>query len=394
MKYTDITKLQEAGLITLDQKQRIIEHYDLKEDGSKFLAIISMIGAVLAGCGIILLIYANWDVIPRGVKIAVGLMLMFAAHAGGYYLREVHQRYRKTGEALHLIGAGLFLANIALIGQIYHLSSRPPNAILLWWGGIAALPWLLRAKSLHILSLLSLSLWFGLEINQRDSVLFFGHDAGQLTLFALLGLVYLGASYPLRQTRYADFAPSMERLGLLGFQVCSFPLTWELFYYPEVLKSPKTAGVFAGFGLVALGLLACGLRREGSLTRQWRCTWFGALAAAVALMAGALWLSPLLTISRGQFDDAHHSAYNWIAAVVLFVIALLQIQVGVQIRSRFYINLGVAAIAGNIGATYINLIGSMTQTGLMFLISGVFLILFGVFLEKKRRGFVRQLQAA
>jgi uncharacterized membrane protein len=72
---------------------------------------------------------------------------MLGAHGGGWYLREVNGQYRKNGEALHLVGSGLFLGNIALIGQMYHLSARPPNAFLLWWAGIAALPWLLRSKA-------------------------------------------------------------------------------------------------------------------------------------------------------------------------------------------------------------------------------------------------------
>src|ERR1039457_61322 len=124
MKYSDIEKIQEAGLITAEQQHRIVEHFKLKEEGSKFLAIISFVGAVLVACGIILLIAANWDVIPRGVKIAAGLLLMLGAHGGGWYLREINGQFRKSGDALHLVGSGLFLGNIALIGQIYHRSEE------------------------------------------------------------------------------------------------------------------------------------------------------------------------------------------------------------------------------------------------------------------------------
>ena len=156
MKHSDIQKIHEAGLITDEQRQKIIEHFQLKEDGGKFLAIVSIIGAVLIAAGITLLIAAHWNDIPRGVKIATGLLLLLGFHAGGWWLstlrsspatedgREVQGKYRKTGEALHLIGSCLFLANIALIGHIYNIVSRPPNAFLLWWIGIAALPWLLR----------------------------------------------------------------------------------------------------------------------------------------------------------------------------------------------------------------------------------------------------------
>ena len=62
---------------------------------------------------------------------------------------------------------------------------------------------------------------------------------------------------------------------------------------------------------------------------------------------------------------------------------------GVQRRSEFMVNLGVAFIALIIVATYITLFGSMARTGLVFLGGGVFMILFGIYLEKKRRSLMR-----
>lgn len=79
--------------------------------------------------------------------------------------------------------------------------------------------------------------------------------------------------------------------------------------------------------------------------------------------------------------------------VLLFLFCLLQIQVGVQRRSEFLVNLGVAFIALDIIATYVNLFGSMARTGLMFLVGGVFLILFGIYLEKKRRALMLRMKA-
>jgi WD40 repeat protein len=53
MKYADAQKLQAAGLITGEQPQKIIEHFQLKEDsGNRFLAIVSIIGAVLVAAAV------------------------------------------------------------------------------------------------------------------------------------------------------------------------------------------------------------------------------------------------------------------------------------------------------------------------------------------------------
>jgi uncharacterized membrane protein len=219
MNYGDIQKLHDAGLITEEQRRNIIERFQLKEDGGgKFLAIISIIGAALITAGIALLISAHWNEIPHGVKIATGILLMLGFHAGGWWVREVHGKFRKTGEALNLIGSGLFLANIALIGQIYNIVSRPPNAFLLWWLGIAALPWLLRSKAQHVLLLLAFGIWFGLEVNERTGWIYCGNDQRQLLLYSLLGLIYLGAGWLLRRgstaaTKSGNYPPRDDELA-------------------------------------------------------------------------------------------------------------------------------------------------------------------------------------
>ena len=405
MKYADIQKLHGAGLITDEQRQKITEHFDLKEDGgNKFLAIVSIIGAVLITAGIILLISAHWNEIPRGVKIAAGIALMHAAHAGGWWVsalrsspatedgREVHGKYRKTGEALHLIGSGLFLANIALIGQIYNIVSRPPNAFLLWWIGIAALPWLLRSKTQHVLLLLAFGVWFGLEVNERNGWIYCGNDERQILLYSLLGLIYLGAGWLLRRGAFADFAPPTEKLGLLAFLVFFFPLTWKDGF--NWRSGDINNWIFPVLGLLAIILSALGLKNLRSLTAQWRWTWFAALFGMMLFMATA-WFG-LWQTDFGGGPRYYHWGQSWtylIATFALFVFCLLQIQVGLQERSPFLVNLGVVFVALDIIAVYFSLFGSMARTGLMFLISGIFLIVFGVYLEKKRRKLMVQIKS-
>jgi uncharacterized membrane protein len=343
---------------------------------------------VLVAAGIVLLISANWDEIPRGVKLAAGLALMLGAHGAGWWLREVRGDYRKTGEALHLAGSLMFLGNIALVGQIYHLVSRPPNAILLWWAGIVALPWLLRSQVQHLLTLIAFGIWFGMEVNQNDSIICL-RDECQVLAYALLGLVYMGLGLVLRRTAFASFAKATERLGILALLVFSYPLSWKGFlddYHNAVTGS---YWILPALAVAASALIALGARNL-ELDRQWRWTWGLALAVAAGLLVVA-------------FHAPHERVWGWHreftpvnagAALALFVFCLLQIQVGLQERSTFLVNLGIVFIALDIIAAYIGLFGSMAFTGMMFVVSGVFLILFGVYLEKKRRKLMQQIRAA
>ena len=389
MKTTDIERIHEAGLITAEQRDRIIAHFGLKDEGGKFLVIISFIGAVLIAAGIALLISAHWNEIPRGVKIAAGLALMLGAHGSGWWLREIHGQHRKTGEALQFLGSALFLANIALVGQIYHLESRTPNAFLLWMLGIAALPWLLRSKAQFVLFLASFCNWFGCEINERDSLIYFSNES-QILAYALLGLNFLGAGYLLRRTAFPDFASVAEKIGELGLLLFSYPLTWAGFLrWGHSGDGQFCPWLLPGLAILGAATTALGVRHLAALTRQWRFTWGGALATGAGLICSAFY-------APREWDWFHWSdrfdTVNAVATMALFIFCLLQIQAGLQLRSRFLVNLGIAFIGLDMISAYFGLFGTMATTGLMFVVSGVFLILFGVYLEKKRRSLMVQIK--
>jgi uncharacterized membrane protein len=166
-------------------------------------------------------------------------------------------------------------------------------------------------------------------------------------------------------------------------------LTWGVFYRNSWISGQATPWVFPLLSLLALSFLAVGIPALTNLTRQWRWTWGLSLAAVACLLAGELYLAPYS--SRLSANSPHEGGYHWVCSVVLFVFCLLQIAAGVQERSPSMVNLGVAFIALHILSVYINLFGSMARTGVMFLLSGVFLIVFGIFLEKRRRALLQQI---
>jgi hypothetical protein len=134
---------------------------------------------------------------------------------------------------------------------------------------------------------------------------------------------------------------------------------------------------------------AAGIRNLPGLTQQWRFTWAGALAVAAGLLVAAFFAPrERHWVFAGGFD-----AVNAVASLAPFVFCLLQIQAGLQQRSRFLVNLGVAFIGLDIISVYFELFGTMARTGLMFLVSGIFLIVFGVYLEKKRRKLMKQIRS-
>ncbi len=385
MKATDIRKIREAGFINEAQEHAIVEHFKLDREGNRFLAIVGIIGAILVSAGIILLIASNWNDIPRLVKLGVGLALLLGTHAGGWALGR-SGRHPVMAEVLHLLGSGMFLANIALVGQIYNLSSRPPNAILLWLAGVAPLAWILRSKAQHILSLAIFGLWLGLELNQRDSWLFFAGDGRQFMVYALLGILFAALGLLLGHTTFPEFGPPTEKFGLLATHIASYPLTLG-FFYGSGQVAPAAwviTGVLSGL-TIALWLLAVP-RLSVIPDRQWRWVW----AAAQVGLVGFVWLGLTVEGRYGGWETHRLAGPHWIAVPALFFFSLLQAQVGLTRRSKWLINLAMVFIGLHIVTAYFQLFGSMQTTGMMFVVTGIFLIGLAVYLERKRRSLLRR----
>src|SRR5439155_15714708 len=123
--------------------------------------VMGFLGALLLGIGVILFFAANWPAIPGSVKLAAILLAVIAAYATGYWLRYDKETYRGTGNALLFLGALLYGAALFLIAQGFHVNAGSPSLLLLWAGGVLPLAYLLGARPMLILALLSLVIAVG-----------------------------------------------------------------------------------------------------------------------------------------------------------------------------------------------------------------------------------------
>ncbi len=386
MNIQDIQRLHTDGFLSADQRDRIVEHYKMQDGQSKFVIILSVFGGLLVAAGIILVIASNWDAIPRGVKLLSGVALMLGAHAAAWRVLMRHPDYTKLAESLHLIGSMMFLANIALIGQVYHLSSRPPNAMLVWWIGIAPLAWILRSKVQHILTLIAFLVWLGMEFIHGTGWFHGIGDDGFLLFYPAILLALYAAGVWLERTSYSDFASSTRRFGMFGLHCFLLPLTWGWHGRSELASIVFTAYVPGGV-LVAV-LLHFALRGEQKLPTLWKNIWFCCLTAWLALH-GAAGATGTSQDFGGGWD--FKGGLAWFSAIALFAHCLVMVNVGLLLGSGFLINLGTALLAIDVLTAYVRLFGTMAVTGAMFIVSGVGLIVLGVMLEKRRRSLLRRL---
>lgn len=118
----------EAGLLDLAAADRIRAFEGSRERPVARYAIAGL-GLFAVLLGVILLISANWDQIPHGLKLAAHLLLLLGAGALHWGTRE---RRPRVAEGALFLFAGLILAGIALQSQVYQLTGPAWHALLLW----------------------------------------------------------------------------------------------------------------------------------------------------------------------------------------------------------------------------------------------------------------------
>lgn len=127
----DIERWVQSGLIDGTTGQRLAD--DIGKNAGRsisFGGVLGVMAAILLGASVLLFIGANWEAIPRLVRVFGLFALILASYVGGAWLKS--SNYPAFGEALYLLGAAAFGGSIALIGQMYHMSGDETQAVLIW----------------------------------------------------------------------------------------------------------------------------------------------------------------------------------------------------------------------------------------------------------------------
>lgn len=372
------------GLIAPEQRAALLARHPATTSASqRFLAILGSVGGALLLVGVSLIIKANWDYIHDWVKIGGLLALLFGSYFAGWHWKIAVGTHPRLGDACLMVGAVLFLFGIALVSQIFHLDSRPANGVLLWWVGIAAVPWLTQARGAQLVSTAAGLIWLGMELGSRDSWLrlatserWDNYGYGMAAAAFLQGVILLLLGLGLRKGRWALFSGMHETLGLLFAcgGLYSLGFTWtDRYWYHHVVHGSRIEPVVALLGLaVAAGGWAW-LRREETKS------FLGYLA---------LGFVPVLAHLLGI--DLKDSGWLWggLSCLALFWLNLGMIRIGLASGREDWINLGIAGIALNVITRYFLLFGTMLEGGFFFIVSGLVVLGLGFYLERKRRSLV------
>lgn len=159
----DIKRWRAAGLI--DARTADMLNLDVEQNERRSLSfgsILAMMAALLLAAAILVFIAANWEAIPRLVRVGALFALILGGYVGGAVLRS--RDHPAIGEALFVVGAAAFGGAIALIGQMYHLSGDESSALMTWCAGTALAALLLRSSPLTVAAVAIADAWLAVTL--------------------------------------------------------------------------------------------------------------------------------------------------------------------------------------------------------------------------------------
>ncbi|MBC2773833.1 DUF2157 domain-containing protein [Rhizobium sp. AQ_MP] len=138
------------GLIDAGTAERLLADVDRRGAGFSIGSVLSMFAALLIAASLLMLIAANWELIPRLVKVVGIIALIWVFHIAALIARS-RDADRIAAGAL-IMGAAAFGGAIALIGQLYHLSGDTFSAMFLWFVVTAMSAALFRSGALAVVT--------------------------------------------------------------------------------------------------------------------------------------------------------------------------------------------------------------------------------------------------
>ena len=138
------------GLIDGATAAKLLDDVDRRGAGFSIGTILSMFAAVLIAASLLMLVAANWELIPRLARVAGIIGLIWIFHIIALVARG--RASDRIAAAALVLGSAAFGGAIALIGQLYHLSGDTFSAMFLWFAVTAVSAALFRSGALTIVA--------------------------------------------------------------------------------------------------------------------------------------------------------------------------------------------------------------------------------------------------
>ncbi len=158
----DVARWQAEGVITPATGEAIRNSLPPLGAGINIPVVVGIVGGLLIAAAFLAFVAANWTEIARVLRFAILLAGIAVAYGIG-------AEFARTGRPVLAdlaasVGAIIFGAAIALVGQMYHLGDDFAAGLLLWAAGALAAAALTGSRGALAVALAAGSLWSGTRV--------------------------------------------------------------------------------------------------------------------------------------------------------------------------------------------------------------------------------------
>ncbi len=330
----DLVRWRDAGWITPEGEGAI--RRDL-ETGAHTLGLanaLAILSAVLIGFAVMSFVAANWQDMPRILRIGLLIAALWAAYGfAGVFARRGMAGF---AHAAILLGVAVFGGSIMLISQMYHMDGNPADAVLLWAGGALLAGIGLRSNP-ALAAAMGLAVYWGVTEALRLDQVFWPF----LVPWALISAAFY----------WQRWRPGLHLSGLAltGFVVS---LGYDL-------SGGHAHGLVVAAGLGAMAAAMAGERLKPDLSALWPGLFnYGLITALAGLLALQFVEDPTLDVFI-------------LLAVLALALLVAAIYWGLLSANRGALWIGYIGFSLEILAVYGKTMGTLLNTSLFFLVAGL-----------------------
>lgn len=382
----ELERWQQQGILSPGQTRRLASLYGLAPPSGglagsqgRMAAIVGVLGALLAGIGVILFVASNWEHIDRFARLIVLLTTLVGVSGGAVWLKA--HGHPRIGAALSFLAALVFGANIFLVGQTYHVNAGEPGLLAFWAAGAFLLAYAARSRPAMTLSILVTALWLVLQLVEwRIDLLGLGLVIG-FAAFIPFGLLFFGLGELQRGFRKtAAFAGPFTILGaLIAFAA---PLVFSYAWFWEEIADGSRRVAATGGSATALYVTVALFAAAALALGAWRAV-RGGNAELVQAGGSAVLLASLLLVVYHPLRRPED--YAFIFNILLLAGVLWLIVLGLMTHREGLINVALTYFVLLTFSRYFDFFFSLIDRSLAFIGAGVLLLVGGFVLERSRR---------
>lgn len=329
----DLERWRAAGWIDAQVERSIRADLAARGRGIGLPGALAILAAVLIGFAVMSFVAANWQDMPRPIRLGLLTGLLWSS----YVLADtLFRRGMETfGHAAVLAGCAIFGASLMLISQMYHMDGNAPDVVLVWATGTLLAGVLLRSNPALAFALVLFSIWGIWETGQREQLYW-----PYLIPWALVSLAFI----------WQRWEPGVH---LAGLALTGFIVTYGYIHHSS---GGHEAVVLAGTVLGAGSVL--GLAKWPKFETVWRG---GIVYALIVSFAGLFAL---------QFVKSPGTSEFVVLAVIALALTLTAIWWGLTSSDRFALWLGYLGFSIEILGIYGRTIGTLLGSSVFFLTAG------------------------